>query len=92
MINSTKILYTYIFLNVLCMGAYAFDKLCAKNHWRRTSEKALILWAVLAPFGAGLGMVVFRHKTRKWYFKLLILIFILSHIFMAYKFMPFLEV
>ncbi|MCQ2507614.1 MAG: DUF1294 domain-containing protein [Dorea sp.] len=40
-----------------------------KNHWR-TKEKTLFLFALLGgTIGSILGMKVFHHKTRKWYFK-----------------------
>ncbi len=85
--NLNKIYYTYIFLNLLCMGTYGFDKFSAIKNWRRTSEKTLMIWALIAPFGAFWGMFIFRHKTRKWYFKIVILLFMAVHIFMGYKFL-----
>ena len=52
----------------LLMGA---DKRRAKQGRRRIPEKTLFLWAGL--FGAGggvLGMFLFRHKTKHWYFRI----------------------
>lgn len=51
----------------LTMGA---DKGRAKKGKRRIAEKTLFAWALLggAP-GGWLGMKVFRHKTKHWYFK-----------------------
>lgn len=50
------------------MGA---DKGRAKKEKRRIREKTLFVWALLggAP-GGWLGMEMFRHKTKHWYFKL----------------------
>ncbi len=51
----------------LTMGV---DKWKAKRGAWRISEKALFLPAVLGgSVGSILGMRVFRHKTKHWYFK-----------------------
>ena len=42
-----------------------YDKQCARRGKRRVPEKTLFLAAAL--FGA-LGMWIFRHKTKHWYF------------------------
>ena len=50
----------------LTMGA---DKSRAKSHCRRIPEARLFLLALLGgAVGGTLGMWVFRHKTRHWYF------------------------
>ena len=50
----------------LAMGA---DKSRAKSHCRRIPEARLFLLALLGgAVGGTLGMWVFRHKTRHWYF------------------------
>ena len=50
----------------LMMGA---DKSRAKAHCRRIPEARLFLLALLGgAVGGTLGMWVFRHKTRHWYF------------------------
>ena len=50
----------------LTMGA---DKSRAKSHRRRIPEARLFLLALLGgAVGGTLGMWVFRHKTRHWYF------------------------
>ena len=60
---------------VLVMSAVLFclmgvDKRLAVMHRRRVSEKMLFIFAALfgAPGGL-LGMYVFRHKTKHWYFR-----------------------
>lgn len=55
-------------ISFLLMG---WDKRCARRgHWR-VSEKALFLSAILmGAIGGTLGMKIFRHKTKHWYFKL----------------------
>lgn len=50
----------------LTMGV---DKSRAKSHGRRIPEARLFLLAFLGgAVGGTLGMWVFRHKTRHWYF------------------------
>ena len=45
------------------------DKQCARKNLRRVPEKTLFLLAALfGAFGGTLGMFVFRHKTKHWYF------------------------
>ena len=52
----------------LLMGT---DKLSAKKQARRIPEKTLFVFAVLGgAVGGTLGMFLFRHKTKHWYFRL----------------------
>ena len=54
-------------LDFSLMGA---DKRRAKAHRRRVPEKVFFWVAVLGGSpGAILGMWIFRHKTRHWYFR-----------------------
>ena len=62
-------------LYLLCVNLSAFflmgaDKRRAKKNRWRVSEKALFLPVVLGGgLGGILGMKVFHHKTRHWYFR-----------------------
>lgn len=56
--------------NVPALLAYGWDKRQAVLGRWRVSEKTLLAWAFLGPFGASVAMSVFRHKTRKWLFRL----------------------
>ena len=57
--------------NLLVLCAYGLDKHKAIRHRQRISEKTLLLQTlILGGLGASLGGVVFRHKIKKWYFKL----------------------
>ena len=57
-------------LNVIVFLMYGADKRKAvKKKWR-TPESTLLLGGLIAPWGAILGMHVFRHKTQKPKFKL----------------------
>ena len=57
-------------LNLFSFLLMRHDKRCAKENRRRVPEKTLFLSAILfGAFGGTLGMFVFRHKTKHWYFK-----------------------
>ena len=58
-------------INVLAFAVYGWDKARSKVQGaRRVPEKTLFLFALLGgSVGAILGMRVWRHKTRHWYFK-----------------------
>ncbi len=67
-----KIIIAYLLIaNFIGFQMMMIDKLQAMRGGRRISEKNLFLAAFL---GGGIGetfsMVIFRHKTRHWYFKL----------------------
>ena len=58
-------------INVLAFAVYGWDKARSKVQGaRRVPEKTLFLLALLGgSVGALLGMHVWHHKTRHWYFK-----------------------
>ncbi len=61
--------YALAALNVLTFALYGWDKRCARRGWRRVPEKTLLgLSALGGSLGALVGMRLFRHKTRHWYF------------------------
>ena len=56
-------------VNLWAFGLMGFDKRRARQGGRRVRERTLFLSALLGgSLGALLGMWVFRHKTRHWYF------------------------
>ena len=58
-----------ILINLIAFIIFGVDKKRAKRHEWRISEKALFLSALLGgSLGALLGMYLFRHKTKHWYF------------------------
>ena len=58
-------------MNVLSFSLMGADKRRARGGARRVPEKRLFLLALLGgAFGGWLGMYVFHHKTKHWYFKL----------------------
>ena len=57
-------------MNLLAFALMGIDKAKAKAGAWRISEKTLFLvTALFGGLGGTLGMNVFRHKTKHWYFK-----------------------
>jgi uncharacterized membrane protein YsdA (DUF1294 family) len=66
----TAILIYLIAVNVVAFILYGADKQKARKKKWRISEKALLGIAVIGGSpGAILGMFVFHHKTKHWYFR-----------------------
>ena len=56
-------------LTSFCLMGY--DKSCARNNrWRVPEATLFISCACFGGIGGVLGMQLFRHKTKHWYFKL----------------------
>ena len=66
-----KVFLVYLALiNLLTFVFYGVDKRRAKKGAWRISEKTLLLLPLLGgSIGGILGMQVFRHKTKHWYFQ-----------------------
>lgn len=77
-------------INLLSFFYYGIDKRKAiKNRWR-ISEKTLLIISLIGPLGALLGMYVFRHKTQKLIFKILVPFFLVLHVvILLFVFNPF---
>ena len=57
-------------MNLLAFALMGIDKMRAKRGSWRIPEKTLFLvTALFGGLGGTLGMRVFRHKTKHWYFK-----------------------
>ena len=64
------ITFALLIWNLLVFMIYGIDKSKAKRGVWRIPEKYLLSFAFLCGgFGAWLAGVAFHHKTRKWYFK-----------------------
>lgn len=89
----TLVIYLLI-VNIIALSLMGIDKLKAKRGSFRIPEANLFLMAIIggAP-GAIIGMHLFRHKTKHWYFlyglPAILIIQILLIIFLANSFFTF---
>ena len=65
----TYLLWYLAAVNLVTFTVYGVDKAKARRGAWRVPEKTLFLLPLLGGgVGALLGMLVFRHKTKHWYF------------------------
>lgn len=65
----TMILFYLLFINLVGMFLMGMDKHRARKHLWRIPEKTLFFVSLIGgSIGTWLGMYLFRHKTRHWYF------------------------
>ena len=58
-------------MNVLSFCLMGMDKRAARlGRWRVPEKTLFLVTALFGGLGGVLGMQVFRHKTKHWYFKL----------------------
>ena len=58
-------------INLIAFAVFGIDKKRAKKGQWRIPEKTLFLTALLGgSIGALLGMYIFHHKTKHWYFQI----------------------
>lgn len=63
-LNAVSILYVIV-INIVGFFMMGLDKLKARKHRRRISERALFIVSIVGgSVGAMAGMYTFRHKTR----------------------------
>ena len=56
-------------MNIIGLAVMGIDKSKAKRHAWRIPEKELFLISIIGgSIGTLVGMYVFRHKTKHWYF------------------------
>lgn len=72
-------------VNIISLVAFGVDKLNSKKRGARIPELNLLTLAFFGPFGALVGMLFFRHKTRKTKF-LLVPIFAILQAFLLIKY------
>jgi len=79
--------YYLIFIGVMSLITlilYGADKAKAKKHAWRIKEAVLLLFGVFGgALGGLLGMEIFRHKTKHWYFWLVNIFALAIHIALA---------
>lgn len=81
-----EILLTVVLVyNLIVFIIYGIDKKLAQKHKRRVSEKTLLLLAAgFGSIGAFMAMQFFRHKTKHWKFKILVPLFLILQLGIAY--------
>jgi len=83
-----NLIYILAVWNAVTFLQMAIDKFQAVRGKRRISESTLLAAAfAMGGFGGFFGALIFRHKTRKWKFRILLpvaLIFNLSVIFLVW--------
>ncbi|HAV91374.1 DUF1294 domain-containing protein [uncultured Eubacterium sp.] len=86
--NGLKFLLIYIIImNVVGFFIMGIDKKKAEKHAWRIPEKTLFLVSLIGgSIGTLLGMYVFRHKTKHWYFVIGMPLILIMHIILAVKF------
>lgn len=83
----------YLILYLAVINAFAFslfgiDKKRAQNRQWRIPEKYLLFFAALGgALGAFIGMYFFRHKTKKWKFRVLIPLFLALYYLLFVRFL-----
>lgn len=82
----------FLVVNVLAFLVMLWDKMQSrKNGAERISEGLLFFMATMfGSIGVYLGMFVFRHKTRKWYFVMGIPMLILENMALLAYVSPYL--
>ena len=67
-----------VIINIIAFVAMAIDKRKAKKRaWRIPEATLFILAGVGGSIGAIAGMYTFRHKTKHWYFTVLVPLFMI---------------
>ena len=80
----TYLLWYLAAVNLVTFTVYGVDKAKARRGVWRVPEKTLFLLPLLGgSVGALLGMLVFRHKTKHWYFVWGIPLILLAQIALA---------
>jgi len=76
-----------IIINIIAFIAYAVDKYKAINNKRRISEMTLYTIGFIGGFlGSILAMILFRHKTRKFRFWFLNILFMILWTLVVWRF------
>ena len=74
-----------VIINLVAFALFGIDKNHAKKGQWRIPEKTLFLSAILGgSIGAILGMQLFRHKTKHWYFQIGIPAILIAQIVIVY--------
>ena len=77
-----KIIGIYLLIiNVVTFALYGIDKWKAIHNKCRIREATLLITALIGgSLGAFIAMQMFRHKTKKWYFKYTVPAMLVVHV------------
>lgn len=71
-----------IIINIFSFILYGIDKYKAKkNEWRIPESLLLTISFLGGSIGSNLGMIIFRHKTKKMKFKICNTLFLFIHLY-----------
>ncbi len=74
-----------LLLNIFGFALVSLDKFKAKNKLWRIPERSFFLLSILGgSIGVYLGLFIFHHKTRNWYFMTLVPLIILAQTVFVY--------
>lgn len=74
-----------VLLNIFGFILVSLDKYKAKNRLWRIPERSFFLLSIMGgSVGVYLGLFVFKHKTRHWYFMTLIPLILIAQIVFIY--------
>jgi len=76
-----------VIINLVAFLLMASDKRASihGNNRKRAPEGKLFFWAIIGGgVGVYLGMLAFRHKTKKWYFQVGILLLVVQQVIAIY--------
>ncbi len=80
-----KLVLIYAVWNFAVFLIYGIDKMLARHGARRISERTLLALAFfLGAVGAIFGMYIFRHKTRKTKFRILVPLYVAWNVILIY--------
>lgn len=75
------LLWLLLAVNILSLMVWGYDKYAAKRKKQRIAERTLLLLTFFGgSAGSILGMYFFRHKTKHWYFRLLVPLLFALHL------------
>lgn len=80
----------YLFINIVTLISYVWDKQAAKMHRERIPERILLFLGILGGAPAALAaMNLFRHKTRKKKFYIINVLSLIVHVVISYRGLKF---
>ena len=82
------IIIPYLAINLIAFLVMLNDKIKSRltQHERISEGQLFFLATIFGALGVYLGMFIFRHKTKKWYFLLGIPLLILQNLSLIYCF------